>query len=71
VQASFRGFVALNAMGALVRFGQEVRLHPLTAGEAMPAVMAVAAIGAVTFLGVGILFGRWSGGDGPERSYET
>jgi hypothetical protein len=27
-------------------------LHPLTAGEAMPAVMAVAAVGAVTFFGV-------------------
>lgn len=51
VQVSFRGFVTLNAIGALVRFGQELRLHPLTSDEAMPAAIALAAIGAVTFWG--------------------
>ena len=50
-QLSFRGFVALNAIGALVRFGQELRSYPLTADEAMPAAIALAAIGAVTFWG--------------------
>ena len=51
VQVSFRGFVMLNVFGALVRFGQELRSHPLTADESMPAAIALAAIGAVMFLG--------------------
>ena len=51
VQVSFRGFMAMNAISALVRFGQELRLHPLTADEAMPATIALLAIGAVTSFG--------------------
>ena len=50
-QLSFRGLVALNAIDALVRFGPKLRLHPLTADEALSVVMAVAVIGAVTFWG--------------------
>lgn len=50
LQVSFRGFMAMNAIGALVRSGQELRLHPLPSDEAMPAAIELAASGAVMFL---------------------
>lgn len=50
-QVAFRGFVALNGIGAFVRFGEELQLQPLATDETLPAVIALTVIGAVTFLG--------------------
>lgn len=69
-QVAFRGFLALNAIGALARCGDELRLRSLSWDEAIPAGIALAALCAVSFWVFGISSGRSSGGVVPERPGE-